>query len=178
MKCCACGKKIMNMKGKGGNPQYPTCGEPECRKIANRMRARDAKKIKQRINIAGIAQMKKDLDTKEKFLKATYGHNKSKAVAREYGITDKDLAEQRETLFAGMKPAEIRELRKKVTAPVFVGNGSEVKVYKIIDKEALEKEIREHKFGEPVSYDHLEFDRIEYGKPFSMPFNAALEMEG
>ena len=171
--CCACGTQIMNMKGKGKNPEYPTCGNSECKKEANRRRAKDKYKMKQvtvtEDRLTGIDQMKKDLDTKEKFLKATCGRNGLAKVVRKYGVVGKDLSEYREELFAGMKPSEIRELRKKVNVlpTEFIRKKPEVKVYKITDMKAFES-------GGEGTYEGLEFDRIEYANEVALPFNGAL----
>jgi len=172
--CCVCGKRLMNMKGRPKNTKYPCCGDPYCKKEVNRRRTSDSQKAKRLIvskeRLAGIEKMKADLDTKEKFLKASQGRNGLADIARKYGIAVSDLSEYREELLADMTPSEIRALRKKVTNAFpseFVRKKPEVKVYKITDMKAFES-------GGEGTYNGLEFDRIEYANEVAMPFNGAL----
>jgi hypothetical protein len=172
--CCVCGKRLMNAKGRGGNPKYPCCGDPDCKKEVTRQRTRDSQKAKRlrvtKDRLAGIEKMKSELDTKEKFLKATYGRGGSTRIARQYKVNYNDVGQYREELFADMTPAEIRGLRKKVIDELpreVIGKKPEVKVYKIVDKAKFEA-------GGPGTYDGLKFDRLEYPEAFDFPFNARL----
>jgi hypothetical protein len=170
--CCVCEKRITNMRGKKKVTKYPTCGDPDCIKAVRNMRVKDGQEAKRlritKNRLAGIEKMKAELDTKEKFLKVSYGREGIRKLGRDYGVLDSDIREYKEELFADMTPSEIRALRKKVVDQIvsgFVRQKPEVKVFKIVDKAKFEA-------GSMGTYEGLVFDRIEYGKEFEMPFNA------
>jgi hypothetical protein len=177
--CTVCGCEIeREIKFKS---IYLTCLSEKCREEAKRRKLADYhKKIKSgRINPirrAGIEQMRKELDTREKFVIATYGHGGKKRVARQYGILDWDVTNYSKDLFAGMSKGEITRCRREICKQMEVEKGQDkqteplerkpvaVKVFKITDPEAFEK-------GGPGTYDGLEFDRIQYVSEVTLPFN-------
>lgn len=173
MYCVACGKKITSLRGRTGNPKYPTCRGLECQKIANKMREKEYKMLAKRKRQEGIKRLKNELATKEEFIRAVYESGGSEKLARMYGIPLSNVKAHREKLFDGMAQTEIRALENQIASEVFKDAEkpkTEVKVYKIVDMEAFEK-------GGPGTYNGLKFDRIEYAKDIIIPFNLPLVEE-
>ncbi|RNC62782.1 MAG: hypothetical protein AWM53_02001 [Candidatus Dichloromethanomonas elyunquensis] len=187
--CSVCGEELTK-PSKNPESKYLHCGKRECRNEVARHRSADNKKnIKTRPvsekRKAGIKKMREELNTIEKFSQASYGRHGLQNLTKRYGILPWDVTNYSKELFSGMTHGEILRARKDAvkkneqTRPL-ERKKVEVKVYKITDPAAVERGIKEHKFGEPASYDGLKLVRTEYANEIMMPVNWTLVgvMEG
>ncbi len=113
MHCVACGKKITSLRGRTGNPKYPTCRGLECQKTANKMRKKEYKMLAKRKRQEGIKRLRNELATREEFIRAVYESGGSEKLARMYGIPLNNVKAHRKELFDGMAQSEIRALENQ-----------------------------------------------------------------
>lgn len=184
--CCVCGEILPDMTLR--RSKFATCNKLECRKEARkRQQAEHKLAVKNnKINpspkrVIGIENMKKELDTREKYAKANYGQHGIHVVARTYGILDTDVTQYAKELFAGLTHKEKLRIRKEALIKKEIKEFKRVKVpiqvYKITDSAAIEKEIKEFKFGDPPRYDGLKHIRTEFANELTVPFNWSFTKE-
>lgn len=182
--CSICGEQLPDKTLR--RSVWKTCDNADCRREASRRKAKAYdESIRRSVDNPPperqikIDIMREEIGTREEFAKAFVKIGNTNIISKHYGVIIQDVAKLRNELFTE-NPIFIKRLGEdlldKPKAEI-VRKPIEVKVYKITDMAAIEREIAEHKFGEPVSYEGLEFDRIEYANEFVMPFNPELRLE-